>query len=246
MLEALAERGVDVSACRVAPGRPTGASVILSNGTDRAILTAIGHDRRRARRGRPAGAPRPCPARPRRQLLPPARPGRRAPRAVPRRPGGGRDDQPRPQLGSDGRLGRWLRRGGRRGRRAAAQRRRGLAADRARRRRRRPPVRSPRRSAAARGRSRSSAAPTGRSAIGTGRGGGAGRRHRRRRRRRDRCRATRSTRGSSRRGSTASRSRPRCGSGSPADRCPRARPAARTPSRRGPRPRRRCARMAAS
>ena len=45
MLEALADRGVDVSACRVAPGRPTGASVILGNGTDRAILTAIGHDR---------------------------------------------------------------------------------------------------------------------------------------------------------------------------------------------------------
>lgn len=42
MLEALADRGVDVSACRVAPGRPTGASVILGNGTDRAILTAIG------------------------------------------------------------------------------------------------------------------------------------------------------------------------------------------------------------
>ena len=42
MLEALADRGVDVSACRVTPDRPTGASVILSNGTDRAILTAIG------------------------------------------------------------------------------------------------------------------------------------------------------------------------------------------------------------
>jgi sugar/nucleoside kinase (ribokinase family) len=42
MLEALAARGVDVSACRVARGRPTGASVILGNGTDRAILTAPG------------------------------------------------------------------------------------------------------------------------------------------------------------------------------------------------------------
>ena len=41
-LDALADRGVDVSACRVAPGRATGASVILGNGTDRAILTAMG------------------------------------------------------------------------------------------------------------------------------------------------------------------------------------------------------------
>ncbi len=42
MLDGLAARGVDVSACRVAPGRPTGASVILGNRTDRAILTATG------------------------------------------------------------------------------------------------------------------------------------------------------------------------------------------------------------
>ncbi len=41
-LEALTDRGVDVSACRVAEGRATGASVILGNGTDRAILTAMG------------------------------------------------------------------------------------------------------------------------------------------------------------------------------------------------------------
>ena len=41
-LEALAGRGVDVSACRVAAGRATGASVILGNGTDRAILTSMG------------------------------------------------------------------------------------------------------------------------------------------------------------------------------------------------------------
>jgi sugar/nucleoside kinase (ribokinase family) len=41
-LEALAARGVDVTACRIAPGRPTGASVILGNGADRAILTAMG------------------------------------------------------------------------------------------------------------------------------------------------------------------------------------------------------------
>jgi sugar/nucleoside kinase (ribokinase family) len=42
MLDALAARGVDVSGCRVDPARPTGASVILSSGTDRAILTAVG------------------------------------------------------------------------------------------------------------------------------------------------------------------------------------------------------------
>ena len=42
MLEALAARGVDVSACRIAAGRSTGASVILGNGSDRAILTSMG------------------------------------------------------------------------------------------------------------------------------------------------------------------------------------------------------------
>ena len=42
VLDALAARGVDIAACRVATGRATGASVILGNGTDRAILTALG------------------------------------------------------------------------------------------------------------------------------------------------------------------------------------------------------------
>lgn len=42
MLEAMQERGLDVSACVVEPRRPTGASVILSGGADRAILTATG------------------------------------------------------------------------------------------------------------------------------------------------------------------------------------------------------------
>jgi sugar/nucleoside kinase (ribokinase family) len=42
MLEAMAARGVDVGACTVDPDRPTGATVILTSGTDRAILTAIG------------------------------------------------------------------------------------------------------------------------------------------------------------------------------------------------------------
>jgi sugar/nucleoside kinase (ribokinase family) len=42
MLAAMTERGIDVSACTVDPGRPTGATVILSSGRDRAILTAMG------------------------------------------------------------------------------------------------------------------------------------------------------------------------------------------------------------
>jgi sugar/nucleoside kinase (ribokinase family) len=42
VLDALTARGVDTTGCRVATGRPTGASVILGNGTDRAILTALG------------------------------------------------------------------------------------------------------------------------------------------------------------------------------------------------------------
>ena len=42
MIGAMAERGLDTSAVRVDPGVPTGASVILSGPTDRAILTAPG------------------------------------------------------------------------------------------------------------------------------------------------------------------------------------------------------------
>ena len=42
MLDAMAARGVDVAACTVDPTRPTGATVILSSGRDRAILTALG------------------------------------------------------------------------------------------------------------------------------------------------------------------------------------------------------------
>ncbi|WP_433472499.1 carbohydrate kinase family protein [Spirillospora sp. CA-142024] len=42
VLGALAERGVDVSACAVDPERPTGLTVILNEGADRAILTAPG------------------------------------------------------------------------------------------------------------------------------------------------------------------------------------------------------------
>jgi sugar/nucleoside kinase (ribokinase family) len=42
MLGALDARGIDVSACRVDPTMPTGATVILSRGADRAMLTAIG------------------------------------------------------------------------------------------------------------------------------------------------------------------------------------------------------------
>jgi sugar/nucleoside kinase (ribokinase family) len=42
MVEAMAGRGLDITACRVDPVLPTGASVILGNGTDRAILTSRG------------------------------------------------------------------------------------------------------------------------------------------------------------------------------------------------------------
>ena len=42
MLDEMTRRGVDVSACTVDAKRPTGASVILTSGTDRAILTAMG------------------------------------------------------------------------------------------------------------------------------------------------------------------------------------------------------------
>lgn len=42
MLEEMAERGIDVSACIVDPSQPTGATVILSSGTDRGMLTAMG------------------------------------------------------------------------------------------------------------------------------------------------------------------------------------------------------------
>ena len=42
MLEAMAARGVDVTACTVDPQRPTGATVILTSGRDRAMLTAMG------------------------------------------------------------------------------------------------------------------------------------------------------------------------------------------------------------
>jgi sugar/nucleoside kinase (ribokinase family) len=42
MLEEMAGRGIDVSACAVDPSLPTGATVILTSGGDRAILTALG------------------------------------------------------------------------------------------------------------------------------------------------------------------------------------------------------------
>ena len=42
MIDALRERGVDASVSRVDPGRPTGVTVVLSRGEDRAMLTALG------------------------------------------------------------------------------------------------------------------------------------------------------------------------------------------------------------
>jgi sugar/nucleoside kinase (ribokinase family) len=42
MLQAMAARGIDVSACSVDRDRPTGATIILTSGSDRAMLTALG------------------------------------------------------------------------------------------------------------------------------------------------------------------------------------------------------------
>lgn len=42
MLDAMAERGIDVSACVVDPHRPTGATVIMTSPSQRAMLTAMG------------------------------------------------------------------------------------------------------------------------------------------------------------------------------------------------------------
>ncbi len=42
MLDELTKRGIDVSGCTVDPGRPTGATVVLTSGQERAMLTAMG------------------------------------------------------------------------------------------------------------------------------------------------------------------------------------------------------------
>jgi sugar/nucleoside kinase (ribokinase family) len=42
VLAELERRGVDTGACRVEEGRPTGLTVVISRGEDRAILTAVG------------------------------------------------------------------------------------------------------------------------------------------------------------------------------------------------------------
>ena len=245
MLEAMADRGVDVSACRVVADRPTGASVILGNGADRAILTAIGTIADVARRRRAAGTPRAGPPRPRGELLPPAGAGGRAARRC-----SGRRTPParRPASTPTG-----------------MRRERGTAGS------PRPPPRptsccpTPSRSAAD---GLEDVAAAARALASMGGGGprtvavkcgadGAlgdrarrrdrepGRRDRRRRRRRDRCRRLvrrRLPRGLARRPVAR---RARSGWASRAGRCRRARRVARTASRPGPRPRprsRRCRR----
>ena len=70
MLDALAGRGIDVGGCRVDPDRPTGASVILGRGDDRAILTALGTIGDLRATDVPADVARASAARPRRQPLP--------------------------------------------------------------------------------------------------------------------------------------------------------------------------------
>jgi sugar/nucleoside kinase (ribokinase family) len=42
MLDEMARRGIDVAACTVDASRPTGATVILTSGSDRAMVTAMG------------------------------------------------------------------------------------------------------------------------------------------------------------------------------------------------------------
>ncbi len=42
MLDTLSARGIDVSGCTIDPTTPTGATVILTSGRDRAMLTALG------------------------------------------------------------------------------------------------------------------------------------------------------------------------------------------------------------
>jgi sugar/nucleoside kinase (ribokinase family) len=42
MLDELRSHGVDVSTCRIDPAEPTGVTVVLSRGEDRAMLTALG------------------------------------------------------------------------------------------------------------------------------------------------------------------------------------------------------------
>jgi sugar/nucleoside kinase (ribokinase family) len=42
MLDAMADHGIDVSACVVDPHLPTGATVIMTSGSQRAMLTAVG------------------------------------------------------------------------------------------------------------------------------------------------------------------------------------------------------------
>ena len=42
MLDEMARRGIDVAACTVDPSRQTGATVILTSGSDRAMVTALG------------------------------------------------------------------------------------------------------------------------------------------------------------------------------------------------------------
>ena len=242
MLDALAARGVDVSACRVAPGRPTGASVILGNGTDRAILTARGHDR--ATSGRPTSRRR-CSARARHvhvgsYFLQPGLAAElpalfRAARAA------GATTSLDPNWDPSGAWDGGFARGGRRGATCCS--------------------RTPRSAVALAGVDDVEAAARALASV-AGASGRDGRREvrrgrrargrpgRRRRRAPRRSRstpstrpapATRSTPGSSPRGSTAGRSTRRSGSRSPAGRCRRARPAARTASRPAPRRRRPCA-----
>ena len=106
MLEAMAGRGIDVSACTLDPDRPTGATVILSSGHDRAILTAMGTIGALDVDAVPRIDARPRPSPPLELLLPPGDEPRAAAGVHGRGPGARDHDLVRHELGPDGAVGR--------------------------------------------------------------------------------------------------------------------------------------------
>ena len=105
MHEAMRDRGLDVSAVRVDPGTPTGATVILSNGRDRAILTAPGTIGAVTADDVPASLLSASPPPAHRELVPAIRAASGRRRASGGGPWRGLDDVDRPQLGSGRALG---------------------------------------------------------------------------------------------------------------------------------------------
>ena len=210
MLDALAERGVDVSACRVATGRrdrrvrdPQQRHRPRDPDRDR-------DDRRRPGGGRARGAAGARPARPRRQLLPAARARGRAPGACSGRPApAGATTSLDPNWDPSGAWDGGFAAAAAEADVAAAQRRGGRAADGDRRRRGGRPLAGVAIGRAADGRRQVRRRRRARDRPGRRRGAGRGDRAWRPSTRS--APATRSTPGSSRRGSTACRWRRRSG-----------------------------------